>query len=267
MSSGAAPLENCHPGNGATHYYCICFSSLQHRNHFCNLQSLVPNSMLDSDSDENESDWIVPIDTAYLALEIGAGLAVPCTYCNAVDELTCIISSLYKGRTFTKEARRLVAVDVSRAIALLPAASASAREALQSLMTAVERTLPQAKRGALLRKHRQTLVLARRAGERYPAAAGVAADDSDNEEETAGFAQLPRECVDVILQHLGPVDLARAACVSRALRQAAANDALWRPLFALTFGKAAAAAAATSAPPGKKCAGDRDTATGCAPSR
>jgi hypothetical protein len=110
-------------------------------------------------------------------------------------------------------------------------------------MRAVDRALPQSKRVALIRQHKQAAVAATRSRRPGSAAGGGGGGDGEGAAAAAPLLQeLPRECVDVVLCHLDPVTLAQAACVCRAWRAAAAADALWRPHLARTFGAAAAAA-------------------------
>ena len=71
-----------------------------------------------SDSDSEEERAIVSIEAAYIALDIRGGLQDAATYCTAVAELQCIVSSLYTGRSFSKRSRSLVEDDVARAVTL-----------------------------------------------------------------------------------------------------------------------------------------------------
>ena len=73
------------------------------------------NLALDSDSSSDE-DERPSIAAAYKSIDIRRGLLDPLLYPTAVQELNSIISALYKGREFTKEARKLIEADVQTAI-------------------------------------------------------------------------------------------------------------------------------------------------------
>ena len=75
---------------------------------------------MSSDSDSDGSGRRIPIEAAYKSLRLSHGLSSADTYCTAVEELTAICGSCYKGRTFTKEAQRLLEDDVRQAIQTLP---------------------------------------------------------------------------------------------------------------------------------------------------
>ena len=74
---------------------------------------LIPASDSDSSSDEDD---LPSFSASYKAIDVRRGLLSRRTYRNAVDELERIISCLYWGRQFEKEAKRLVEADVHVAI-------------------------------------------------------------------------------------------------------------------------------------------------------
>jgi len=130
-------------------------------------------------------------------------------------------------------------------------------KALKSLMVAVERALPQAKRQALSREHRQQMVQTQRATRRQRRSQGscsnglacsdyftdvfAAVVEEEGEEMCPSFADLPKQCMETIFSTLDPISLATAVCVCTTWRQLAISDELWRPLRDLTFGAEASA--------------------------
>lgn len=223
-------------------------------------------SAVDSDSSSDEDD-LPSLSASYKAIDIRRGLLSQATYRTAVHELERIISCLYRGRQFEKEARRLVEADVHIAINECsrygmpflsltplpfvfhfhrsPMSKCSAEldcRALQLLMAAVEKSFPQAKRQALAREFKQRMLQFRRAGRRQQGSSVISANDSstsDSEDSPPSFVNLPRECMDIILQHLDPSSLAMAACTCKSWHKAATVDELWEPLLKFTFGSGA----------------------------
>jgi hypothetical protein len=182
-----------------------------------------------SDSSDDGGGGGVPLAAALRTLDLAAGLRRGgADYCAAADELASILGSLYGS--LSKEARRHAERDAHAAVALCDG-SAAALLALRGVARAAERALPAQRRAALLREHRQRLVSLARARE-----------SADGDAAAAPAADLPPECVAAIFAHLNdPIALARAACVCRAWRAAAAADALWAPLLEMAWGGCAGA--------------------------
>ncbi|KAG2453675.1 hypothetical protein HYH02_001888 [Chlamydomonas schloesseri] len=132
---------------------------------------------------------------------------------------------------------------------------------VEGLVSAALRVLPKQKRIAVAMAHRRAVVLQRRQARRQGGADGgqggngdSSADDSDEGENYStrmpSLHDLPLEVIEAVFQQLGPVELARCACVSRSWREVVVSphmDGVWRQLFHLTFPRSSLGAAATPA--------------------
>ena len=124
---------------------------------------------------------------------------------------------------------------------------------LHKLMLAVEISFPQAKRQALAREYKQRQLQLKRSSRQHHKQIYIYSsnenesftddtDDAYSHDDDAtvvpSFATLPRECMEIIFQHLDPITLAHAACTCSSWRDCASSNDLWLPLIQLTFGNA-----------------------------
>ncbi|KAK9812669.1 hypothetical protein WJX72_001589 [[Myrmecia] bisecta] len=174
----------------------------------------------DSDSEETQETRV--LQECYMEADIGGGLSRREHFCEAAAELTLLFRCGYQASN--KAVQQLVRADVLQAVQAyrLWSGREMMKSALDALVKEASRVLPAAQRAELQRHYKAACVAARRMEKRT---------DTNDPEVPSAFVHLPEEVLEVILQHLDPLSLACAACVSRDWAGVAVRDHLWKPHF------------------------------------
>ena len=203
----------------------------------------------DSDSDDDE-----PVSLErYLAMNIASGLTrggdedgpgVASDYVQAASELSHVVASCLKSKATDKAASAAVYQDALLAARRVASLDTSAEIAAAGrLQRAARLAFPQAKYKTFESEYKKAAMAQKKRMKKQKVfeVATTRETDSDylldDEHHPVNIEALPEDVLKLVLERLGPHDLARASCVNRTWRECAKEGAAWRVACLKTFGE------------------------------